>query len=130
MSCTGISSISSTPSCRSSNRSTCGPAAVTSFSTSIGESHQNRPFWPPHARRWVRQVTPDGTFAFYAEGPDKIEAVVRVAMPHEPKEVTIDGHPLPAPCAGLACRIEHAAPPLPQLGPGAQAVDPLSAGRE
>ncbi len=40
---------------------------------------------------------PDGTFAFYAEGLGKVEAVVRVAMPHEPKEVTIDGHPLPAP---------------------------------
>ncbi len=43
------------------------------------------------------QVMPDGTFAFYAEGLGKVEAVVRVAVPHEPKEVTIDGHPLPAP---------------------------------
>jgi hypothetical protein len=43
------------------------------------------------------QVMPDGTFAFYAEGPGKVEAVVRLAMPLEPQEVTIDGHPLPAP---------------------------------
>jgi hypothetical protein len=41
------------------------------------------------------QVMPDGAFEFYAEGPSKVEAVVRVAMPFEPKEVTIDGHPLP-----------------------------------
>jgi hypothetical protein len=41
------------------------------------------------------QIMPDGTFAFYAEGPAKVEAVVRIALPAEPKEVTIDGHPLP-----------------------------------
>ncbi len=49
------------------------------------------------------RLLPDGTFAFYAEGPDKIEAVVRVAMPKEPKDVTFDGHPLPA-----AARTWHA----------------------
>jgi len=49
------------------------------------------------------QVMPDGTFAFYAEGPAKVEAVVRVAMPLEPKTVTIDGQSLPA-----AARAWHA----------------------
>ena len=38
----------------------------------------------------------DGAFRFHAEGPDRIEAAVRLALPADPKEVTVDGRPLPA----------------------------------
>jgi hypothetical protein len=37
---------------------------------------------------------PDGAFRFYAEGPDKTEAAVRVVLPEDPTEVTIDGQHL------------------------------------
>ncbi len=40
--------------------------------------------------------TPDGGFRFFAEGPEKIEAVVRVRLKNAPKVVTLEGHPLPA----------------------------------
>lgn len=43
------------------------------------------------------QIRSDGTFTFHAEGPVNVEAVVRIAIALEPKDVTIDGHPLPAP---------------------------------
>jgi hypothetical protein len=36
------------------------------------------------------KLTSDGTFEFYAEGPSGVEAVVRVAMTAEPKEIRID----------------------------------------
>jgi hypothetical protein len=39
---------------------------------------------------------PDGAFRFFAEGPDKIEAVVRVALTEAPRDVSLDGQPLPA----------------------------------
>ena len=38
--------------------------------------------------------TPDGVFRFHAEGPDKTEAVVRVALPEAPTHVELDGSPL------------------------------------
>ena len=41
-------------------------------------------------------TTPDGTFRFYAEGPDKIEAVVCVRLLKAPKEVNIDEQSLSA----------------------------------
>jgi len=40
------------------------------------------------------EVTPDGSFRFYAEGPDKIEAVARVVLPSAPAEVRVDDRPL------------------------------------
>jgi hypothetical protein len=40
------------------------------------------------------EKTPEGTFRFYAEGPDKTEAAVRLALSEDPKEVTVDGRPL------------------------------------
>jgi hypothetical protein len=49
------------------------------------------------------KVTADGSLVCHAEGPDRVEAVVRIALPHEPAEVTIDEHPLPA-----AARTWHA----------------------
>jgi hypothetical protein len=39
---------------------------------------------------------PDGTFRFFAEGPDKIEAVIRVALPSAPAGVRVDDQPLAA----------------------------------
>jgi arylsulfatase A-like enzyme len=42
------------------------------------------------------EVTPDGSFRFFAEGPDKIEAVARVVLPSAPAEVRIDDQPLAA----------------------------------
>ncbi len=42
------------------------------------------------------KVEPDGSFQFHAEGPERVEAVLRVAMPAAPKAVEIDGKPLPA----------------------------------
>jgi hypothetical protein len=39
-------------------------------------------------------AAPDGSFRFYAEGPEKIEAVVRVALPSPPAEVGLDDRPL------------------------------------
>ncbi|MHC5539772.1 hypothetical protein ACYOEI_16255, partial [Singulisphaera rosea] len=42
------------------------------------------------------QKTPEGAFQFHAEGPANIEAVMRVALPEAPKEVTLDGRPLAA----------------------------------
>ena len=42
------------------------------------------------------ESTSDGGFRFYAEGPDKIEAVVRIRLKNSPKEVKLDGQPLPA----------------------------------
>ncbi len=40
------------------------------------------------------EVTPDGSFRFFAEGPDKIEAVARVVLPSAPTEVRVDDQPL------------------------------------
>jgi hypothetical protein len=37
---------------------------------------------------------PDGSFRFHAEGPEGVEAVVRVALPETPKGVDLDGKPL------------------------------------
>jgi hypothetical protein len=34
---------------------------------------------------------PNGSFRFFAEGPEKIEAVVRLALDSEPVEITLDG---------------------------------------
>jgi hypothetical protein len=42
------------------------------------------------------ETQPDGGFAFHAEGPDQVEAVVRVALPKQPLFVTLDGKPAPA----------------------------------
>ena len=42
------------------------------------------------------EVTPDGSFRFFAEGPDKIEAVIRVALPSAPAGVRVDDQPLAA----------------------------------
>jgi hypothetical protein len=39
--------------------------------------------------------TPEGAFRFYAEGQEKVEAVVRVALPEAPMVVLLDDHPLP-----------------------------------
>ncbi|MHB1556280.1 MAG: hypothetical protein ACYC61_02250 [Isosphaeraceae bacterium] len=36
----------------------------------------------------------DGSFRFYAEGPDKIDAVVRVAIDRQPTEIRLDDKPL------------------------------------
>jgi hypothetical protein len=36
----------------------------------------------------------DGTFRFFAEGPDKVEAVARVSLPTGPKDVQVDDKPL------------------------------------
>ena len=44
------------------------------------------------------ETTPDGAFRFYAEGPDKIEAVVRLRSANEPKDVRLDGRPLTGDC--------------------------------
>ena len=41
-------------------------------------------------------VDAEGTFRFRAEGPDRIEAALRIALPAAPAEVTVDGQPLPA----------------------------------
>ncbi|WP_422927858.1 hypothetical protein [Singulisphaera sp. PoT] len=38
----------------------------------------------------------DGGFEFHAEGPENIEAAVRIAMPGAPKGATVDGQALPA----------------------------------
>jgi len=43
--------------------------------------------------------TPDGGFEFHAEGPDKTEAAIRIALPEAPKGATVDGQPLPADAA-------------------------------
>jgi hypothetical protein len=40
------------------------------------------------------KVIPDGSFRFFAEGPDKIEAVARVVLPSAPAEVRVDDQPL------------------------------------
>lgn len=42
------------------------------------------------------QVAPDGAFTFHAEGPDRTEAVARIALPGPPVEVKVDGQPLDA----------------------------------
>ena len=42
------------------------------------------------------ETAPNGTFRFFAEGPDKIEAVVRVALRTAPAEVRVDDQPLAA----------------------------------
>ena len=42
------------------------------------------------------EKTADGGFKFFAEGPEKTEAVVRLALAGEPKEVTVDGKALEA----------------------------------
>jgi hypothetical protein len=42
------------------------------------------------------EKTRDGAFRFYAEGPDQIEAVIRLALPAAPTQVSLDGKPLPA----------------------------------
>jgi hypothetical protein len=42
------------------------------------------------------RVTPDGSFRFFAEGPDKTEAVARVVLPSAPAEVRVDDQPLAA----------------------------------
>jgi hypothetical protein len=39
---------------------------------------------------------PDGSFQFLAEGPERVEAVLRVALPEAPKGVDLDGGPLAA----------------------------------
>ena len=39
---------------------------------------------------------PSGSFRFYAEGPERIEAVARLAIDSEPVEVSLDGKVLPA----------------------------------
>ena len=41
------------------------------------------------------EKTADGAFKFYAEGPDRTEAFVRLALAETPKAVTLDGQPLP-----------------------------------
>ena len=38
----------------------------------------------------------DGSFRFYAEGPDKITASVRLLLAAPPKTVLLDDHPLPS----------------------------------
>jgi hypothetical protein len=40
------------------------------------------------------EAAPDGSFRFHAEGPEKIEASVRVAFPSAPAEVRLDDQPL------------------------------------
>ena len=92
----GISSTCSTRSYRSSSRSVSPPAAVTSCSTSIARGPAAGRCWPRPAKTLGAESTPDGGFRFYAEGPDKTEAVVRVRLRSAPKEVKLDGHPLPA----------------------------------
>jgi hypothetical protein len=42
------------------------------------------------------QTMPDGAFRFHAEGPERVEAVLRVALPGAPKGVDLDGQPLAA----------------------------------
>ena len=42
------------------------------------------------------EKTRDGAFRFYAEGPDQIEAVIRLALPAAPTQVSLDGKPLPS----------------------------------
>ena len=42
------------------------------------------------------EQTAGGSFRFYAEGPAKTEASVRVALPGKPGQVTLDRTPLPA----------------------------------
>jgi hypothetical protein len=56
------------------------------------------------------------TFRFYAEGPEKTEAAVRLALPAAPATVTLDGEPLPgaaqtwdAPTRTLLLRFANAA---------------------
>jgi hypothetical protein len=39
---------------------------------------------------------PDGSYQFHAEGPERVEAVVRVALPDAPRGVELDGKPLAA----------------------------------
>jgi hypothetical protein len=38
----------------------------------------------------------DGSFRFHAEGPEGVEAAARIALPAEPREVTVDGEALAA----------------------------------
>ncbi len=40
------------------------------------------------------KATPDGGFGFFAEGPEHVEAVVRIALAEAPSEVTVDGEPI------------------------------------
>jgi hypothetical protein len=40
------------------------------------------------------EAAPDGSFRFYAEGPEKVDAVVRVFLSAAPSEVRLDDHPL------------------------------------
>ena len=42
------------------------------------------------------KAEPDGSFHFRAEGPERVEAVLRVSLAAAPKGVEIDGQPLPA----------------------------------
>jgi hypothetical protein len=42
------------------------------------------------------EVAPDRSFRFFAEGPDKIEAVARVSLPSAPAEIRVDDQPLAA----------------------------------
>jgi len=42
------------------------------------------------------ETTEDGAFRFYAEGPDKIEAVARIRLAKKPASVLLDDDPLPS----------------------------------
>ncbi len=127
-SCTGISSISSTPTCRSSNRSTCGRAAVTSFSTSIGEKRQQ----PAILASACKTLGCAGRAGRDVRVLRRRAGKGRGGRPRRDATRAESGHDrwtsLTRPRAGLACRIEHAAPPLPQFALGAQAVDPSRRG--
>ncbi len=45
------------------------------------------------------QKLPEGGFTFHAEGPNRVEAAIRVALPEAPKKVTVDDQPVPAEAA-------------------------------
>jgi hypothetical protein len=42
------------------------------------------------------EAAPNGSFRFFAEGPDRIEAVVRVGLPSAPAKIRVDDQPLAA----------------------------------
>lgn len=42
------------------------------------------------------ETTEDGAFRFYAEGPDKIEAVARIRLAKKPASILLDDDPLPS----------------------------------
>ena len=64
------------------------------------------------------ETTPTGSFRFYAEGPEKVEAAVRLALAAEPVDLTLDGKAMPGTAQDLGCQVQDPVTSLPKLGVG------------